>query len=137
MRIVQSHSEDPPRESDIAQRVGRAAAKKQMKNPRRHVLDEFWWPGGNSPFAPGDIVLEVLEEGHQRMVFPPGTVVHTRDWASKSRRATFVFIEKPKRNRMRLERLAKRLGRGAKKRLLRAGRVNRNFVDALLAAWQD
>jgi hypothetical protein len=138
MRMAQIIVEDPPKESGEAQKEAQAASKKRMKNPRRHVLDEFWWPGGDSPFAPGDMVVQVVDEGRgQHMVSPPGTVVHKRNWANKSQRATFVFLEKPKRNRMSLKRLAKRLGRGALKRLLRAGRVNRNFVDRLLAAWQE
>ena len=49
----------------------------------------------------------------------------------------FVFLELPKVRRTSLEKLARRLGYGAKKKLRRNGLVrNRDFAEALLENWK-
>jgi hypothetical protein len=48
---------------------------------------------------------------------------------------TFVYVEGPDVRRISLDKLARRLGRGAKKKLQRGGLVrNRVFADELLAS---
>ena len=96
----------PPEESEGAQESGRGAAKRRMASPRRHVVDDFWWRG-NCPHRPGDVVLQVVDEGDGRvMVSPPGNVLHLQTWRRGSRRVTFVYLEVPKARRKELGRLA-------------------------------
>jgi hypothetical protein len=125
----------PPKGSETTERDGLRAARKLQEKPRRHVLQDFWWVG-QCPYRAGDVVVQILDEdGGRRMVSPPGNVVHTRVWRGAERKCTFVYVELSRRNRIALARLAKRMGRGAKKRLHRGGRVNRDFAERLLAAW--
>jgi|SRR5216683_2998370 hypothetical protein len=137
VRLAQLHLIDPPVESENAQEAGRKIAAKRMEQPRRHELDEFWHSGMYSA-RPGDIVVQVLHEGGDRhMVSPPGTVLHTRKWRRGKSNLTFVFVELPAQRRLSLDKLARRLGRGSKKRLYREGQVNRGFAERLLQAWQN
>jgi hypothetical protein len=137
LRLAQLHLDPPPVESESAREAGRKLAAKRMERPRRHELDEFWC-GGNYSASPGDIVVQVLDEGgNQHMVSPPGTVLHTRKWRRGKRELTFVFVELPARRRIALDRLARRLGRGSKKRLYREGQASRAFAERLLQAWQN
>ena len=125
---------DFPEGSEDAREAARRVAVKRQEKPRRHKLDDFWWPG-KCPFRLGDIVVQVLDEGAgRRMVSPPGTVVHTLPWRRGSRTTTFVYVELPAQRRVALEKLARRLGGVARKRLHRAGRLNRAFAGRLLEA---
>jgi hypothetical protein len=137
VRLAQLRMIEPPPESESADEAGRRTATKRMEKPRRHSLEEFWWSGERSSFLPGEMVVQVLNEGDGRVVVsPPGTVVHTRKWRRGTRKLTFIYVEVPKRRRMTLDRLAKRMGRGSKKRLSREGQLSRDFAQRLLMAWQ-
>jgi hypothetical protein len=132
VRIIQLDWGDPPDGSEDAAEAGRMVAAKRLKKPRLHQVDSFWW-GGKLASRRGDIVIQVLNEGGGKyMVSPPGTVLHIRPWRSGARRTTFVYLEVPTRRRIDLEKLAKRLGRGAKKQLYRNGAVKREFAGRLL-----
>jgi hypothetical protein len=135
VRIAQCHEDDPPAESKDVEEAGRRAARKRMEKPRSHELDEFWWEGNQSEFLPGEMVVQVTNGGSGRvLVSPPGTVVGVRKGTKRGKRYTFVFVEVPKRRRTTLSRLAKRIGRGAKKRLSREGQLRRDFAERLLRA---
>jgi hypothetical protein len=137
LQLVQLTLGDPPEGSESAEEAGRQVAARRRKNPSGHTLEEFGW-SGTCPLRRGDMVIQVLDEGHgQKMVSPPGTVVHTRTWRRGRRAMTFVYVEVPTRRRVVLERLAKRLGYNAGKRLSRGGRVQRDFAERLLAAWSQ
>jgi hypothetical protein len=63
--------------------------------------------------------------------------VHSLKWSRGGKRCTFVYLERSKRRGIRVNRLATRLGRGARKWLQRDGLVrNRGFSKELLAAFQ-
>jgi hypothetical protein len=134
--IVQLERIDPPRGSESTEEAGRKVAAKLQEKPRRHVLEDFW-RSGQCPYRPGDIVVQVIDESEgYRLVSPPATVIHTRVWRRGARSCTFVYVEVPKRRRIALGRLAKHIGRGAKKRLERDGLVNRDLAKRLLSAWK-
>lgn len=113
-------------------------AQSRRKHQQSHTLDEFFIVG-RCRYERGDTVVQVLkEDGESRVVFPPGDVVHVRKWSDGRRRITFVFLEVPKSRRVRLDRLADRLGWGAGKKLKRHGLVREYaFARRLLAAWQQ
>ena len=137
LRIVKLRLIEPPVGSEAAQEAGRTVATGRQKSPRRNTLDDFWWRG-KCRCEPGEIVLQVLDEGHGRhMVSPPGTVIHTRKWRGGRHACTFVYVERPKLKRTTVKDLAKKLGRGAKARLLRGGPVREEFARRLLGAWRD
>jgi hypothetical protein len=138
-RLLLAHliRQEPPKASEPTEKTGVKKARKRMEQPRRHELEHFWWTG-QCPFHAGDMVMQILKEGDNRqMAWPPGNVVHTEAWQGGTRKLTFVYLEVPMRRRVALPRLAKRIGRGAGKRLRRGGRVSQEFAERLLAAWSD
>lgn len=137
VRLAQLSLIDPPVESEAAEETGRETALKRMRMPKRYELEQFWH-GGTPPFARGDIVIQVEDQGDGRyLVSPPGTVVNLRKWRGAKRKLTFIYVEVPPRRRISLAKLAKTLGRGWKKRLHRGGPVRRDLAQQLLQAWQE
>jgi hypothetical protein len=124
----------PPEGSESAQEDGKKTATRRLKKPDLYVVDDFW-RGGHCPYKPGDTVVQIVDEGDgRRMVSAAGNVIYTRRWPRRGpSKCTFVYIEVPKRRRMALDRLAKRLGKDAKKRLQRGGQVSKDFAERLLA----
>lgn len=129
--LAQLRVKDPPAGSENTLERGRKVAKERMKHPRRHELVDFWWRG-KCPFRAGDLVVQVLKESNdRRMVTPPGTVLHVK----KAPKCTFVYLELPRKRRVSLEILARRIGEGAEKRLGRGGQLSPRLAERLLAAW--
>jgi hypothetical protein len=126
-----------PEGSESVYEAGMRVAAQRQKKRVKYQIDDFW-RHGDRVFKSGDMVVQVLDEGGGRlMVHPPGTVLHTRKWRRGRKSATFVYLEVPTRRCVALPDLAKRLGTGAKKRLLREGKVSRDFAGELLDYWKD
>jgi hypothetical protein len=127
---------DPPAGSEAAEEQGYQTAKSRRKHGRNYVLERFNW-SGDAPFRNGDKVIQVIkEEDGRRLVDAPGDIIHTRRWERNGRRVMFVYLEMPKVRRTNLEKLARRFGYGAKKKLHRNGLVrNRDFAETLLGNW--
>jgi hypothetical protein len=135
--LEQEELASPPEGSEEVQKAGMREAKKHMDKPRGHELKDFWLPG-QCRYHKGDLVMQVLEESTGRkMVTRPGKVVHIEEWRSGTKIYTFVYLELRRSRRMALERLAKKLGPGMEKRLLRRGQVSRELNEQLLTAWSD
>ncbi|MBR0761563.1 hypothetical protein JQ613_14790 [Bradyrhizobium japonicum] len=129
---------DVPAGSEKAEEMGLKVAKSQRRHIRSYVLQDFNW-SGNAPFRVGDKVIQVVkEEDGSRLIDAPGDVIHTHSWRRGNRRVMFVYLELPKVRRIRLEKLARRLGHGTKKKLFRNGLIrNSEFAQALLANWRN
>jgi NgoFVII-like restriction endonuclease len=125
-----------PAGSEDAERRGFKIAKSRRKHGRTYVLQDFNW-AGVAAFRRGDKVIQVVkEEDGSRLIDAPGDVIHTHRWRQGNRHVTFVYLELPKMRRTRLERVAKRLGYGAKKKLFKNGLVrNSAFAKKLLTNW--
>jgi hypothetical protein len=135
LRIVILTRKDLPDGGEDAQQAGAKAAKERMGSPRRHVLDDFFWTG-RCQFRPGEQLVQIVEEhSGNRMVHPPATVIHTKVWLKGATKYTFVYVEHPRERRVEVGRLAQKIGRGARKKLLRNGIVSKDFAERLLAAW--
>lgn len=135
--LAQLNRDEPPAESEKAQKTGLKKAKKEMKEPKRHKLDDFWHKG-NCSYRLGDIVIQVVKEGDgRRMVSPPATIVHLEPWQDKKKKYTFTYLEMPNKKRMRLEKLASKLGKGTKKKLEKDGKVSTSFALNLMKAWTN
>jgi PLD-like domain len=128
---------EPPAGSEAVQEKGLRAAKSRRKHGRTYVLQDFFW-GGNAPFQRGDKVIQVIkEEDGRRLIDAPADIIHTQRWRRNERRVMFVYLEMPKVRRISLEKLARRLGYGAKKKLHRNGLVrNREFAEVLYENWK-
>jgi PLD-like domain len=129
---------DPPEGSDDAYQKGLLVAKSRRKYGRSYVLDDFSW-GKTSLFRPGDKIVQVVNEGgNRRLIDAPADVIHTRKWSRNGRHVKFVYVELPNVRRISLDKLAKRLGYGAKKKLNRNGLVrDRVFAGKLLGSWSQ
>lgn len=127
---------DLPKGSEAASAKGEKEAKRKLKHRKTHLADDFW-RRGDCPFGLGSQVVQVVDEGKGRvMVSAPGKVIHRRKWSNGRRRITFVYLEVARRQRISLGRLARMVGRGSKKRLLRDGAVaNGPLAQALRGAW--
>lgn len=136
--LAQLVMKDPPEGSNDAYQKGLLVAKSRRKHARTYVLDDFSW-GKTSLFRPGDKVIQVVEEGrNHRLIDAPADVIHIRKWSGNGRHATFVYVELPDVRRVRLDKLAKRLGYGAKKKLHKNGLVrDRVFTEKLLGNWNQ
>ncbi len=136
IRLIHLEMGNPPAGSEKIEEQGRRAAEKKRTRKRTHFVDKFH-VGGNS-FHEGDCVMQVVDEGDgPELVVPPGEVVETRTWSNGRQSRTFVFLEVPQRRRVRLDKLAKRIGRGAKTKLARRGRVSKDFSQRIWEAWRS
>lgn len=86
---------------------------------------------GRCRIAPRDVVMQVIDNGAgNRFIEPPGKVLNVVRRKTRPGRVAYVYVEIRKiRRRPRLETLARALGRGARKQLLRSGLVR----DEMLA----
>lgn len=100
-----------------------SSAAKRVRTNRRHEVDCFWFPR-DVAYRRGDTVVEVVHAADGRTwVCRPSTVIRLFKWRRGTRRWSFTFYERPPGRRIALDRLAKALGRGAKRRLARAGAI--------------
>lgn len=115
---------------------GLVVAKKLRKHPRSWVMDDFRQTG-KCRYVVGDVVIQVTNEGNGRvMVTPPANVIHVLPPRREGNTTvSFVYLERPDRNRRQLKSLARALG--CTRAELGRDRVIRNpdFKQALLKAW--
>ena len=136
LHLVHLQPKGYPKGSEEAAAQGRQVAESKRKHRRTHFLDEFSW--SKDTFSKGDAVVQLVDEYEgSKLVVPPGEVIDTRKWSNGRQHCTFIYLEVPHRRRIRMNKLAKRLGRGASKKLKRSGRVNQDFAGKLRAVWQN
>jgi len=137
LKIVRLVDKDPPPGSEKAEAKGQRTAKKKLLKPRRHQLDEFFWTG-KCPYVEGQYVMCIFTSGDgAQWVSPPGRVIHVEVWNGPPR-TTFIHLEQPRRRRVKLERLAKMLGYGAKARLTTGrGQYDSKFIAGLWDYWNS
>ena len=115
---------------------GLVVAKKFREHPRSWVMDDFRQTG-KCRYVVGDVVIQVTNEGNGRvMVTPPANVIHLLPPRREGNTTvSFVYLERPDRNRRQLQSLARALG--CTRAELGRDRVIRNpdFKQALLKAW--
>jgi hypothetical protein len=135
--LIQLVRRDPPEGSEAAQEKGLKAAKSRRKHGRTYELQDFNW-FGKAIFQRDDKVIQVIkEEDGRRLISAPADIIHMHRWQRNGRRVTFVYLAMPKVPRISLEKLAKRMGYGAKKKLHRNGLVrDREFSEALYKNWK-
>lgn len=137
IRLVQLVEGSPPEGSEGTWERGRKRAEKRMTHPRRFALEAFWWGRRNS-FELGDIVVQVTKvTDGRRLVSPPGTVIQLQNWRRGSRALTFVYTEAPAKRRVSLDRLATKMGRGARQHLSKSGLLSETLSQRLFEAWRD
>jgi hypothetical protein len=127
---------DPPAGSEVVEKEGLRIARSRRKHGRTYVFDVFFLTGHSSFHAGGKVVLVTEESRGRRLITPPADILYTRTWRRKNRRATFVYYEHPDLRRIKLDKLARRLGYGARKKLSRHGLLRDPvFAEKLLGYW--
>lgn len=115
--------------------TGMRTARKRRQHPRSWWVDSFRWVG-EFRYQPGEVVVMVTDEDARLLMSPPGNLLHVRRYRTSRGRRAIVFVEVPGHKRRRsLEQVAKRLGRGSKRRLSRTGPIGRALAKSLLALW--
>lgn len=136
--LAQLELKDLPEGSEAASETGMKIAKGRRKHGRSYVLDDYFRIGRNI-VREGDKVIQVVEQPDgRRLIDAPADVLYTRSWKGKRWPVTFIYLEHPDVRRTRLDKLARRLGYGAKKKLNRDGLVrDREFAEKLLGNWSQ
>jgi hypothetical protein len=136
--LAQLKLKDIPEGSEGASEQGMKIAKIRRKHGRSYVLDDYFSVGKNI-IQEGDKVIQILERPDgSRLIDAPADVLYTRLWKGSRYPVTFIYLEHPDIRRIRLGKLARRLGYGAKKKLHRDGMVrDREFAAKLLANWSQ
>lgn len=117
---------------------GLETARSRRQHARTWTLDSFRWHS-RAPYLKGDRVVQLVRERDGRtMIHPPGVVLDARRFELGRTRKSFVYLELPPVRRKSLNLLARQIGYGAKKRLMRGGRVGVGpFLDGLLRAFDE
>jgi len=134
--LAQVKLKDMPEGSEGASEQGMKIAKTRRKHGRSYILDDYFTIGRNI-IQEGDKVIQVLERPDgSRLIDAPADVLYTRPWKGGRYPVTFIYLERPDVRRTRLDKLARRLGYGAKRKLHRHGLVrDRGFAEKLLENW--
>jgi hypothetical protein len=136
LRVVNLTIDDEPEGIQRAGQVGAMEAKRHSVHKSRHRIERFWWVG-NAPFERGEQILQIVSEGRNTWVYPPGTVIHKKSARSKrGTRFTHVYVEGADKNRRNLEKVQKQLGGKDGKLLNRGGRKSREFTRTLISLWR-
>lgn len=138
LHLVQLVEEDLAEEvrAELDRQLERARTKR--KHPRAYQVDSFVV---NDPcgYQEHDIVIQVLKASStKRLITAPGNIIHTKSLRSGRGRITFVYVERPRTRQRNVRSIAKRVGRGSLRKLMRDGEVrNRRFAEQLLEAWHS
>lgn len=136
LRVAKLVYGDYPRGSERVYEEGYEQAKSKRKHIRSHILDEFRWANGS--MRRGESVMQIVDEGNgDTFVVPPGEIINTRKWSNGRQECTFIYLEIPRRRRLRMKQLAKRIGPTAAKKLRRSGRVASDLADKLREVWRQ
>jgi hypothetical protein len=96
-------------------------AKKKIESAT-HQLYDFYWKAQHK-FFEGEKILPIFKDADGvRYVSPPGSVISITPFKDGLKLPTMIFLEMPKRRRLRLTELIRRVGRGYKAKLEK-GRV--------------
>jgi hypothetical protein len=133
--LAQLHLEEWSDRDQALHDAAEVVATKRRKHPRGFELESFRQTG-RCPFQRGDVVIQVTNEGHGRVLAaPPGNVLHVRTRRDRNRSVSFVYLERPVRRRRKINLVAQALG-CTQKQLRRDGLIRkRAFAEALLSAW--
>lgn len=135
LRLANLIVSDYPQGSESTYDEGWRIAESKCKHKKTHSVDGFRWH--NNSIKPNETVVQIVDEGDgPSFVSPPGRVTNTKNWSNGRQKCTFVYLEIPEQRRIRVNKLAKQLGRGAFKRLKRSGMVSSDFADKLREAWR-
>lgn len=116
--------------------AGLVVARRRRQHPRTFELTSFR-VAGRCRYEPGDVVIQVTDEGAGRvLVSPPANVLHVRRRQDARGRVAFVYLEHASRRRREVGMLARQLGPGSLRQLRRDGLVrNKAFARSLLSVW--
>jgi PLD-like domain len=108
--LAQLKLKDVPEGSEGASEQGMRIAKTRRKHGRSYILADYFSVGKNI-IQEGDKVIQILERPDgSRLIDAPADVLYTRLWKGGRYLVTFIYLEHPDTRRVRLDKLARRLG---------------------------
>jgi hypothetical protein len=139
LRVVQlARVEWPESEAELHSRgLRKARARREHRNG--WSVQSFRLTG-QCRIARGEQAMQVVDEGRGRkLVEPPGTVLNVVHRMTRRGRVVYVYVEVPKvRRRPRALMIAREIGRGARKTLMRDGVVrNQALAQRILKYWSS
>lgn len=90
---------------------------------------------GNLRAKIGDIVMQIVEEGKNTYVYPPGAVIHQRRWKHNNKEKTLTFVEVTNKRKKSLKVVESRLNKHERELLKRNGAKNSALAEKLNAMW--
>lgn len=125
----------PDEEEETVERGDRVAKRERRHRAATHEVCSFRWEG-RIQIRPGQQVIQVWYDGTGKIwVYPPALVLHSEPAGKGSVR--YIWVEYPAKQRFGFDRIAAKLGRGAKKKLLTDGRVkDPAFAKAIREVWK-
>ncbi len=114
---------------------GRKEAKKYRVHKSRHTVKEFKFTG-KIVAQKGDTVMQIIDEGNQVYVSPPGTLIHIRKWNNGKQLSNFCYVEVPNKRRKSLTFIKKHFKPKALKLINRNGRKNKDLATELINLWK-
>jgi hypothetical protein len=125
----------PDEEEETVERGERVAKRECQHRAATHEVCSFRWEG-RIQIKPGQQVVQVWEEACGKVwVYPPALALHSERTGKGSTR--YIWVEYPAKHRFGFDRIAAKLGRGAKTKLLTDGRVkDPAFAKAIREVWK-
>jgi hypothetical protein len=137
IRVVNLVSDQDWSEKDWQeQEAGEKIAEKRRQFKRSWKLNYFRWSGKTSFERRQKIMMITREDSGKRLVDPPSTVLYVRPYITKRGHAAYVYVEHQDRRRRQLRAVAKAIGKGGVKRLLKGGAFGNDLSRKLYDFWQ-
>jgi hypothetical protein len=128
--------EDYPKGSRGFVRECVAEARRERRIGRGYHIEETW-KSGDPRYREGDTLILLNVVGPTEMMEAPGKVIKVKQWSNGRRRYTFTILEQRKQRRANIALVAKSLGYGWRKRLMRRGKLPMATGYELVAWWNQ
>ncbi len=113
---------------------GSAEADKKRIIKSRHEVERFKWTGNFKP-TPGDVIIQIVDDGKTKFVSPPGIIIHIRKWKKEEKEHNLCYIEVPTKNIKSLISVLKKLNPQEQIALNRNGSKSKEFGDKISSLW--
>lgn len=134
-QVVQLENIKVSEEENEQFEMGAAEAQKYRIKKSRHSVDEFILDGKVNLIT-GDIIMQIVDEGNNIYVTPPGTLIHMRNWSNGKKNKTCCFVEIPNKRRKNINVLKKQFDTKIFKLINRNGRKNKAVAEELISIWK-
>jgi hypothetical protein len=115
--------------------IGKKEALKNQTNKSRHHIDIITLTSESKAII-GDTIMQIVSDGTNSYVSPPGTLVHVRKWSNGKKTIYFCYLEVPIKRRKNIKYLKRRFDPTIFKRINRHGKKNKDIAGYLINLWK-